>query len=80
MPAFEQRPRCAYPESLVLIEALPLCRIVGPERAGEIPDDLPLFDEEVEAAAAPPLSLRCAAVMPCADAFALLEEVEHGGW
>lgn len=81
MPAFGQQPSCAYPESLVLIETLPLCRILSSEWSGEdVSDDLPLSDEEVEAMVAPERSLRRAVIMPCADAFALLEEVGHVGW
>lgn len=81
MLAFGERSSCAYPASLVLIEALPLCRVVAPEWPGEeVPDSVPLLDDEVEAAAVPERPARCAAVMPCADAFALLEEVGHVGW
>lgn len=81
MPAFGQQPSCAYPASLVFIEALPLCRAFEPDWPDEdIPADVPLFDEEVEAAAAPAGPARCVAVMPCADALALMEEVGHVGW
>lgn len=81
MSAFGQRSSCAYPASLVLIETLPLCRIVASdEPEEEVPSDIPLFDDEVTAAAVPECPARCVAVMPCADALALLEEVGHVGW
>ena len=66
MPAFGNQMSCSYPETLVLVE--------------EVPTEFPLFDEEVEAESVFARPLRCAAVMPCAEAFALLEEVGHVGW
>ena len=84
MPAFGNQTSCSYPETLVLVEALPLCRILASDWPGEeVPAEFPLFDEEVEACSMcpiPSLSLLRAAVMPCAEAFALLEEVGHVGW
>ena len=39
---------CSYPETLVLVEALPLCRILASDWPGEeVPTEFPLFDEEV---------------------------------
>ena len=81
MPAFGNQMSCSYPETLVLVEALPLCRILASDWPGEeVPTEYPLFDEEVEAESVFARPLRCAAVMPCAEAFALLEEVGHVGW
>ena len=71
MPAFGNQTSCSYPETLVLVEALPLCRILASDWPGEgVSAEFPLFDEEVEEAV----------VMPCAEAVALLEEVGHVGW
>ena len=81
MPAFGNQTSCSYPEALVLVEALPLCRILASDWPGEeVPAEFPLFDEEVEAESMLARPLRCAAVMPCAEAFALLEVVGHVGW
>lgn len=81
MSAFEQQPSCVHPESLVLIEAFPLCRITtSGELWEELPADLPLSDEEVYDELYPALPLRCAAVMTCSEAFALLEEVGYVEW
>ena len=81
MPAFGNQTSCSYPETLVLVEALPLCRILASDWPGEeVPAEFPLFDEEVEAESMLARPLRCAAVMPCAEAFAILEEVGHVGW
>ena len=50
MPAFGNQMSCSYPETLVLVEALPLCRILASDWPGEeVPTEFPLFDEEVEA-------------------------------
>lgn len=81
MPGFGKLSSCVYPETLVLIEALPLCRIVASDGSEEeLPSDLPLLDEEVEAESIPEHPMRCAALMPCADALALLEEVGYAEW
>lgn len=78
---YEQQPSCVRPESLVLIEAFPLCRVAMPDEPWEeIPAEFPLSDEEVYDELNPELPLRCAAVMSCSDAFALLEEVGHVAW
>lgn len=82
MPAFGQQPSsCACPASLVIIQTLPLCRVIASDWPGEeVPDSVPLFDDEIAAAAVPERPARCVAVMPCAEALALLEEVGHVGW
>ena len=69
MPAFGNQMSCSYPETLV-----------SDWPGEEVPTEFPLFDEEVEAESVFARPLRCAAVMPCAEAFALLEEVGHVGW
>ena len=81
MPAFGERSSCAYPASLVLIEALPLCRVLTSNRPWEeVPDDVPLFENEVDDASSPDRPLHCAALMTCDDAFTLLQEVGHVVW
>lgn len=81
MSAIGQPSTCIHPESIVLIEALPLCRVVTLGRPWEeIPADLPLLDNEVDEASSPDRSLCGVALMSCADAFALLEEVSHVTW
>lgn len=81
MLAFDQQPSCSCPESLVLIEMMPLCRIFEERFAkGDIPDEIPLSDYEVDEEEYPRRALRCAAVMTCADAFSLLEEAGYVEW
>lgn len=81
MSSFGQQSSCAHPESLVLVEAFPLCRIVASEEPREeLPAEYPLTDEEVFDELFPALPLRCATVMTCSEAFALLEEVGHVSW
>lgn len=64
---------CAQPESLVLIELIPLCRI-------GVSDDRSLGTLVHEFSHAQERPLRCASVMSCAEAFALLEGVGHVSW
>ena len=72
---------CIRKSNVVLVEALPLCRILASDWPGEgVSAEFPLFDEEVEEESMLARPLRCAVVMPCAEAFALLEEVGHVGW
>lgn len=73
MSASLQHVSCAQPESLVLIELLPLCRVSASDEPWlEAPVDGPV--QQVEQ------PLRCASIMSCADAFALMEEVGHVAW
>ena len=81
MSAVAQSSLCVHPESLVLIEALPLCRVLTANRPWEeVPDDVPLFENEVDDASSPDRPLHCAALMTCDDAFTLLQEVGHVVW
>lgn len=96
MSAPARRSQCVHPESLVLVEVLPLCRVSAsdepwlddpaylpePAERGENNDWPGVFGEGVQPVPTP-LSerpLRCAAVMGCAEAFALMEEVGHVAW
>lgn len=76
---------CAHPEALVVVAAVPLCQVDASEdllskvatRIACSPSSD--FSPHTASDAAFPegLPLRCAAVMPCSDALALVEEVGH---
>ena len=75
MSETRQMSRCAQSETLVLIEAMPLCRI-DPREAAQLAA-LIATAPQAPATSCAGLPARCAAVMPCDQALALVEGVGH---
>ncbi len=69
---------CALPETLVVVQAVPLCCIdvLEPAVLESIVRDCLLLSSE-EALPADGLPLRCATVMSCDAAVSLMQEVGH---
>ena len=74
MSDIRQRPFCANSETLVLVEAVPLC-CIDPLDAAALA--ALLADQPADFEMRAGLPARCAAVMPCDRALALVEGVGH---